>query len=116
MNVGWIKCEGGHWCNLLALNLNHEHFDNMEGVYIVWHSGQNPATVRVGQGFIKDRLSAHCNDPEILKYKQDGIYVTWARVAASQRDGVEKFVAEALNPKIGDRFPDVSPIEVNLPW
>lgn len=88
----------------------------MEGVYIVWHGGQNPATVRVGQGFIKDRLGAHRQDRETLAFQEHNLYVTWASVAADYRDGVERYLAETLKPKVGSRFPEVNPIKVNLPW
>jgi len=88
----------------------------MEGVYIIWHAGPNPATVRVGQGVIKDRLSFHRNDPEILAYKNFGLFATWASVSNENCDGVERYLAESLKPKVGTQFPDVYPIEVNLPW
>lgn len=115
LNLDWVKCEGGRWCNLLNLNLGHEHFNDMEGVYVIWHASQNPATVRVGQGFIRDRLVAHREDSAILAYQQYGLYVTWARVAAVYRDGVERYLAAALKPKVGSRFPEAVSIEVNLP-
>lgn len=115
LNVNWVKCEGDVWCDLLALKLDHKHFDNLEGVYIIWHGGQNDNTVRVGQGIIRDRLAAHKQDPDVLAYKQYTLYVTWAKVSADQRDGVERYLAEQLDPKIAERFPDVDPIEVNLP-
>ena len=40
--------------------------------------------------------------------------VTWAALLASQMDGVERFLANRYTPLIGDRHPDVLPIEVNL--
>jgi hypothetical protein len=116
LQVDWNKCQGGAWCELLKLNLEHQHFNDMEGVYIIWHGGQNPATVCVGQGIIRDRLAAHRQENDVLAYKQKVLYVTWARVPADQRDGVEKYLAERLAPKMGSRFPEVTPIEINLPW
>ena len=115
LSLSWNKCEGNKWCNLLALNLDHEHFDDMEGVYVIWHGGDNPATVRVGQGFIRDRLAEHRQEQEVLVYRPRALYVTWARVSANDRDGVERYVADRLRPLVGARFPDVDPIEVNLP-
>jgi len=88
----------------------------MEGVYIIWHGGQDPATVRVGQGFISDRIKAHREDPDILAYKEYTLFVTWARVEKNYRDGIERYLTETLNPKVGSHFPDVYPIEVNPPW
>jgi len=116
MILNWIKCEGEHWCNLINLNLNHPHFNNLEGVYIIWHGGEKPQVVRIGQGIIKDRLKAHKEDSEILGYKNFGLYVTWAAVSLSYRDGIERYLGEKWNPKVGRDFPDVPPITVNSPW
>src|SRR5437867_12060421 len=110
LQVDWIKCAGGGWCPLLTVDLNDAHFDNFEGVYIIWHGGQNPWTVRVGQGLIRDRLAAHRQDEQILEYSHLGLFVTWARVSVANRDGVERYLAEVLQPKIGSRFPDALPI------
>ncbi len=116
LEVEWIKCTGNIWCNLLNLNLNNTYFNNLEGVYIIWHEGRNPAIVRVGQGIIKDRLEVHRNDPEILAYQQHTLYATWAEVPENYRDSVEAYLGERLNPNVGSNFPDVAPISVNLPW
>lgn len=116
LTLNWIKCEGDVWCNLLNVNLSHEHFEDMAGIYIIWHGGEKPATVRVGQGVIRDRIVQHRQDPEILAYKHHTLYVTWARVSQSQRDGVERYLGEVLKPKVGSRLPDAPPIKVNLPW
>ena len=122
MRLEWTKCKGGVWCPLNTVNLNHLHFDDMEGVYIIWHEGGLPAmervggqvTVRVGQGVIRDRLQAHRED-KVQAYSHLGLLVTWASVPEKYRDGVEAYLAQRLEPKIGERFPDVDPIEVNLP-
>lgn len=117
MQVSWNKCgQNPTWCALQTLNLEHEHFNGMEGVYIIWHGGPKPTTVRVGQGVIRDRLQQHRTDPAITKYQDLGLYVTWAKVDAVSRDGVERFLAEQLTPKVGDRFPSVLAVTVNLPW
>lgn len=116
MNLSWTHCEGGY-CDLINLNLEHGHFNGKEGVYVIWRSGQNPAVVRLGQGIVKDRLGKHRVDPAILRQKGDGkLHATWAEVPTYQRDGVEKFLANALNPIVGDAFPQATPIPVNLPW
>jgi hypothetical protein len=120
MVLKWGRCEGHDWCPLLEVNLSCKYFDDMEGVYIIWY-GDDPypyrKIVRVGQGFIKDRLTEHGRDPEILEYKP--LYVTWARVKArSDRDGIECYLGKILRPLTPEepRFPDVEPISVNLPW
>jgi len=115
MQLYWNKCTGGQWCNFYDVDLENAHFDGMEGVYIIWYAGTSPAAVRVGQGVIKDRLTKHRADPLINKYKDKGLYATWASVDKKFRDGVERYLAEFLNPKVGDKFPDVLPIQVNIP-
>ena len=109
----WIKCENDKWCGLETLNM--ESVGDVSGVYVIWHGGTSPQWVRVGQGNIKDRLSAHRNDSKILAHRSNILYVTWATVNPSQQDGVEAFLANACNPLIGERFPNRTPIEVNLP-
>ena len=117
MTLVWIQCKGDVWCPLNTVNLPHAHFDDMNGVYIIWHGGAKAKTVYVGQGFIRDRLTAHRNNPEIQQFASVGLFVTWARVVQEdRRDGVERFLADRLCPIVGETHPVVAPIEVNLPW
>lgn len=114
MNLDWVKCEGNTWCSLERLKL--ESIGNTAGVYIIWHGGEIPRCVRVGQGDIKDRLSEHRNNPKITQYRSEGeLFVTWAAVPASQHDGVEAYLAKACDPIVGERFPERTPIAVILP-
>ena len=57
MQLKWNKCTNDKWCPLNTVNLEDEHFDDMEGVYIIWHGGQSPKTVRVGQGIVRERFA-----------------------------------------------------------
>jgi hypothetical protein len=116
MILYWNRCEGETWCPFLTVNLAHPHFQSIEGVYVIWHGGQAPWTVRVGQGAIAERLRAHRLDQTILSYSYLGLFVTWAGVDLWNRNGVERFLADRLKPKVGTRAPDTRPIEVNLPW
>jgi len=116
MVLQWVKCESNQWCNFLTVNLSHAHFTGLTGIYIIWHGGQNAWTVYVGQGVIADRIAAHRQEKEILQYSHLGLFVTWATVDAAYRDGVERFVAEKLQPRVGHQFPAASSVAVNLPW
>ncbi len=116
MQVTWNRCESHIWCKLNEVDLNNSHFDNMAGVYVIWHGGNNPKTVRVGQGLIKDRIAAHRVGHEVQAYKQHGLFVTWTTVPWNSRNGVEAFLAQNFDPIVGERFPNVTPIPVNLPW
>ncbi len=116
MQVTWIKCgDDGHWCSLEKLDLSS--LGNTAGVYVIWHEGNPMQTVRVGQGDpIKDRLNEHQKDEEILAYNKIGtLRATCAAVSSNQRDGVEKYLVDILHPLMGERFPDRTPIAVNLP-
>jgi len=113
----WIQCQGDVWCKLDTVNLNHQHFNNMGGVYIIWHGGSNARTVYVGKGNIKSRLIEHRNNSEIQVFSSLGLYVTWALVLPpSTRDGIEAYLAKRLDPLVGSRHPEVRLIETNLPW
>lgn len=110
--LSWGTCEPNRqWCRLSKLNLDHEHFDDMNGVYIIW-SGVN--VIRVGSGIIRNRLKEHRQNSDILAYPN--LCVTWAKVHGNQMLCVEKYLADELKPLIGERFPSRTPIVVNLPW
>lgn len=111
--LNWNTCgNSGNWCGFFSVDLNHSHFMGMEGVYVIWQG--NGPIIKIGQGTVKDRLASHRNDKRITAY--DNLYATWASVPAKYRDGVEKYLADRLKPKVGDAYPDTNPIIVNLPW
>ena len=55
-------------------------------------------------------------DSRILAFQGQGLYVTWARVHCTYRDGIERFLADIWHPKVGDNYPQATPISVNSPW
>jgi hypothetical protein len=114
LTISWVKNTLNGWLPLEMVELAGV---NTSGVYIIWHSGNPGRVVRVGQGDIADRIGEHKKDQQVLTYKLFGsLYVTWASVSVFQRDGVERYLADAWKPLIGDRFPNVTPIAVNSPW
>lgn len=113
VQVNWTKCDSGVWCSLEKVNLANV---TCEGVYIIWHGGNNPRVVYVGQGNVKDRVSKHKMNGQIMFYRQHGLYVTWASVPSDLRDGVECYLADTWNPLVGDAHPDAFHIKVNSPW
>lgn len=116
LSATWIKNTKNEWLPL-PFNFASVSPSPTWGCYIIWHGGPTPRVVRVGQGDVADRLAAHSHDPVITKYAPlGGLYTTWAAVSLSYRDGVERFLADRLNPLVGDRHPAVIPIPVNLPW
>jgi len=113
MRLIWKTCNKGSWCSFLSVNLDHTHFNGLEGVYIIWQGGG--PIIRVGQGIIRERLSAHREDKAITSC--GNLFVTWAAIPfQSNRDGIERYLATRLKPRTGNEFPNVDPIIVNLPW
>jgi hypothetical protein len=108
LNLTWVKSTNDSWLPLLRVNLEGV---KTEGVYAMWQG--NGPYVRVGQGDVAARLIAHRNDPAITRY--GNLYVTWAAVSKSQRDGVERYLYDECSPLVGERAPDVPAIAVNLP-
>ena len=116
MQLNWQKCQGEVWCKLNFVNLDHPIFTNLEGVYVIWHGGPNPATVYVGSGVIRDRITEHRRDLRIQSYNQLGLFVTWSAVPQESRKGVEAFLIGKLAPIVTERSPTDIPVEVNSPW
>jgi CheY-like chemotaxis protein len=115
--IEWEKCKRGAWCTLLELDLDHEHFNDIEGVYVIWQGEENPVALRAGQGLIRECLARARKDKDLLAYgEKHELFVTWAEVNQRFRDGVFRYISEALKPEIENSYPDVSPIGVNLPW
>jgi hypothetical protein len=114
VQLSWVvRADNGAWLDLPYADLSNVA---TEGVYVIWMPIQGRNVVRVGQGKIAQRVSAHRKDQEIIAHGQSGVLkVTWAAVSAEYRDGVERYLADQLNPLVGDAFPDVLPIAVNLP-
>lgn len=116
LHLRWNQSQDGRWCDLDRLNLEHAHFDRMEGVYVIWYGGPNGRVVAVGQGAIRERLKAHRADPRLESYRPLNLIVSWAVVSADLRAGVERFLAESYRPLVSDGIPDhgVLPVAVNL--
>lgn len=114
----------GDWHELIDVELARHIEDPTMGVYIIFYTTDQREkkfrTVRLGSGDVKDRLNEHKGDTEIVAYKSaasnGALHVSWAKVPENQMLGVEKYLSEILNPVVGERFPDRTPIEVNLPW
>jgi len=122
--VHWVKnTQNNEWFDFLRLNLDSPYFTNKRGVYVIWYTSPVASTskvIRLGQGYLVDRLKEHRGDPYILSYSQYGqMKVTWAVVDnntlyESDLNGVEAYLADRYLPLIGQRFPLVSQMSINL--
>jgi hypothetical protein len=117
MQLNWQKCQGEVWCKLNFVNLEHSLFNNLEGIYVIWHGGEKPATVFVGKGAIREKITQHRSDERIQKpYAELGLFATWAPVPPESRAGIEAFLIDKLTPIIRDQIAPAEPIPINLPW
>lgn len=117
MQLIWNKCQGNVWCPFYEVNLSHEHFDRLHGVYMIWYANQSDAkVVYVGKGYIKQRLAERRSDSRIQSYTHLSLFVTWAAVDEASRGGVERYLADTWRPLVGERHPVMPAIPVNSPW
>lgn len=113
-SVEWIRSKAGSYLRLMDANLSS---CNAYGVYVIWRPGgvfQSPLTVRVGSGNIADRLSVHRNDSSVTGYGPDLLF-TFCEPPLGLVQGIERYVGGQLFPVVGERFPAVTPVAVNLP-
>lgn len=94
--------------------------DNFFGVYVIWEfvAPGHKEIIKVGQGKVRERLSAHKKDIDIVG---DGsrlriMLAAWAEVDPKYVDGVEAFLGRVLAPSVGERFPDAEEVMVNPPF
>jgi hypothetical protein len=120
LHLDWIKYkrtddEPSRWCDLFKIDLDDPYFDELEGVLVIWHHGQQPV-LRAGHGKIRFSLQAARQNDDILAISQESpIFVSWAKVEESRRAGVERYLIDMLNPRVHAILRPVDPIEVNLP-
>lgn len=116
LQLAWVMSEANTWLRLKDANLSSV---KTEGVYVIWMPGSDvdgaPIYIRVGQGDVADRIACHRLDEDVQEYENGNLRFTFARVDRAQRGGVERYLAEKLQPLVGDRFPTDPMIAVNLP-
>lgn len=117
MEVDWIQCKGGVWCDLFKVDLNHSIFDGLDGVYIIWHGNdQNRQILRVGYGNIRQELQENKNDLAMQAFAHLGVRVTWAEISSLKRKGVNFYLNRELEPSLEKPYPNAMAMSVNLPW
>ena len=118
--LNWVKDPNDYYYKLNSVDLTHQHFDRLWGVYVIGYFGPSSRViVYVGRGKIKDRFQAHRNDDRIQYYASNAsniLWATWAMVSKRYRAGVEAYLHQELDPLVPERAPTAVPIPVNLPW
>ena len=120
VDVNWIRNPEGNWYLLDELPRILPSMQ-CDGIYIIWYFDEShvPQTVRVGMKAVNDHLRMMCKDPEIQKYAEHPLYITWTEVKPSSLDYLEKvwsYLYKELEPLMGPRCPQVDATRVVLPW
>ena len=115
IELQWIKSIDYKWLDFMRLDLNQVRGS---GVYVIWHGGENPRVVRVGQGELAKKLALHRESPRLMWYASQGkLFVTWAEISSSaHRDGIETYLTQLFVPLLADRVPSVQPLPVRSPF
>ena len=119
LEVHWHECE-------FPLKTKGQGFlrqavlETAVGVYVIerFYDYAPDYTVYVGSGEIKNRLREHANDSNITQHEgNEPLRAFWAASGQTeaQREGIERYLADRLDPKVGSRHPEAAPVEVNLP-
>lgn len=111
-------CNDGKWCRFASASFSA--LEGVLGVYIIWR----PATrmrgrqiIYVGQGNIRNRIFQHRSGPSrLIGPAREYWRVTWIEVrSARERDGIERYLADSIEPAVGKSWPKVPPVPVSLP-
>ena len=120
VDVNWIRNADSNWYLLDALP---RILPSMQcnGIYILWYFDEShaPQTVRVGIKGVNDHLRMLCEDPEVKKYTEHPLYITWTEVKPFSLDYLESvwsYLCKELEPLVGPRCPQVDATRVALPW
>ena len=117
LTVHWARCGGKKWCDLMEIDLSESKFDGLEGIHIAWFNDRRgPRALYIGHGDIAKHFAAHRADAKFTRYQAFGILVTWAWVAAEDRGGVVRYLADQMNPILGCGSVANDTVSVNRPW
>ena len=114
MKIEWLKCLMQSRCRLDLINLDNEHFDSLIGVYLIWQGDDKKHVIKVGKGFIRERIAMMQRDKKVYECGPD-LFVTWAKVPSDFLNGVEAYLSKELNPVIHENIVSPEVIMVNLP-
>ena len=117
--VSWARPLRGGWYSFKWANLRL--LCMAEGIYILWYpeTDTRPFQVMyVGQGIIRNRVDHHRGNHSRILHKVVArhLRLTWTVVPSiADRNAIERYLAETLRPVVGEAWPGVLPLRVNLP-
>ena len=114
--ISWVKRGYNVWYQLDGLSADIESLRH-KGVYIIWYfdvSG-TARTVKIGSGQLGECLETERSNPDIHRFADRTLYVTWALVGSSYRDSVVGSLSRKLQPFVGEHDFGDSGVCVGLP-
>ena len=118
--VSWAKSPKGNWYSFKWISM--KQLGLQRGIYIIWYPEIDDWPLRVayvGQGIVRNRIFHHlCRFSRILDKLErvEHLRLTWTLVPdQTDRDGIERYLAEVLLPEVGETWPEALAIKVNLP-
>ena len=118
LRVNWGVCNDGRWCQFRTASF--AALEDAKGVYVIWQPKtptRQRQTIYVGQDLIRTRIYQHRANAKIRRAVRGRTpLVTWIEVpSAGDRNGIERYLADRLNPIVGEEWPRAAPIPVTLP-
>ncbi|MCX6155042.1 MAG: hypothetical protein NT007_12890 [Candidatus Kapabacteria bacterium] len=99
------------------LDLNHDVFKNLKGVFVIWHENNGiKNVVNVGTGNIAEELKKARKNIAITAFTHYGLYCTWVELSTFKIEGVANYLNDKLNPKIKLKELTNKSTPVNIPW
>ncbi len=116
----WARSPSGHFRRFINFDPEEEGLSGKGGVFVVWHGGLRPRWVYAGASADLARaLHELADEDEVMAFEVNGgLFLTWAGIRQEYRNGVVKFLNEAMDPLVENPAAfvgDDAPIPVVFP-
>ena len=98
----WVRSPKGGFYQLLRMDPDELKLWEVGGVYVIWHGGNKPEWVYIGESpSIGRALDQAIDMDEITQYDSMGrLFVTWSPIVLDLRRGALLYLAQTMNPLI----------------
>ena len=116
INIYWVKRGHDVWYRLDGLPKNIVSL-RYKGVYIIWYFDRLDIvrTVKVGSGQLGACLAAEHRNPQVQRYADRTLHVTWALVQEDDLDRIASSLSQKLEPFVGEVYSGDTQVIVELP-
>ena len=113
----WEKRGDNEWYRLDGLPKDIVSL-RCKGVYIIWYFDRRGSarTVKVKSGQLRTCLAAENRNPQVQRYADRTLYVTWALVREDVMGDIASSLSQKLEPFAGETYSGDTWTIVELPW